>query len=148
MTLHLRPVKRSEAVEFIRRVHRHNRPPAGDLFRVGVETDDRVLVCVATAGRPIARAFDDGQTVEITRVASDGTRNATSMAYAALTRAAFALGYRRVITYTQGSEPGTSLRAAGFKVIASMKARPGWDTPARPRRASYESANRTLWEAS
>ena len=141
------PIRRAPAQEFVRRVHRHNRAPVGDLFRVGVAGPDGSLVCVGIAGRPIARAFDDGQTVEVTRVASDGTRNATSMAYAALTRAAFALGYRRVITYTQQGESGSSLRAAGYKAIAQRPPRPsGWDTPGRPRLAEYVPAQRTLWE--
>lgn len=70
------------------------------------------------------------------------------MLYAALTRAAFALGYRRVITYTQADESGASLRAAGWKVIASRPPRKGWDTVARPREdARYLPTARTLWEA-
>ena len=116
-----------------------------DLLPVIVETTGATLVCVGIAGRPVARAYDDGWTVEVTRVASDGTRNATSMAYAALTRAAFALGYRRVITYTQHGESGSSLRAAGFKVIAQRPPRAGWDAPRRSRPQPYVVSQRTLW---
>lgn len=144
-SLHLRPIRRDEAQDFVRRVHRHNRAPVGDLFRVAIENEERLLVCVGIAGRPVARAYDDGWTVEVTRVASDGTRNATSMAYAALTRAAFALGYRRVITYTQHGESGSSLRAAGFKVIAQRPPRAGWDAPGRSRPQPYVVSQRTLW---
>jgi hypothetical protein len=149
VTLHLTPVSRDVARDCVRRWHRHNAPPAGDIFRVGVATTDGTLVAVGMAGRPVARHLDDGQTIEVTRVSSDGTRNATSMLYGALTRASWALGYTRVITYTQAGETGASLRAAGWHVIAERPARPGWDTPSRPRDdAAYRPTARTLWGAS
>ena len=148
MSLHLVPISRQVAHECVTRWHRHNGAPAGDLFRVGASDEDGALVAVGIAGRPIARHYDDGQTVEVTRVSSDGTRNATSMLYGALARAAFALGYTRVITYTQADESGASLRAAGWKVIATRPSRKGWSTPSRPRDdARYMTSERTLWEA-
>jgi hypothetical protein len=147
--LHLVPVSQRVAHDCVTRWHRHNAAPRGDLFRVGAATEDGTLVAVGIAGRPVARNYDDGKTVEVTRVSSDGTRNATSMLYAALTRAAFALGYTRVITYTQANESGASLRAAGWRVLAKREATPGWDRASRPRDdAKYESTERTLWEAS
>ena len=150
MSLHLVPLSRKVAQECVTRWHRHNGAPsiAGDLFRVGAATADGTLVAVGMAGRPVARHYDDGTTIEVTRVSSDGTRNATSMLYGALTRAAFALGYQRVITYTQADESGASLRAAGWKVIATRPARKGWSSVSRPRDdARYQSTERTLWEA-
>ena len=147
--LHLVPVSRKVANDCVTRWHRHNGVPsiAGDMFRVGAATDDGTLVAVGLAGRPVARAYDDGQTIEVHRVSSDGSTNATSMLYAALTRAAFALGYTRVITYTQADETGASLRAVGWRAIAQRPARSGWSTPARPRDdAKYETTERTLWE--
>ena len=148
MTLQLVPVSQKVAKDAVRRWHRHNSAPVGDLFRVGV-ADDGVLVAVGIASRPVSREFDDGRTVEVIRVASDGTQNASSMLYGALTRGAWALGYRRVITYTRASEPGTSLRAAGWHVIAERPARKGWNAVSRPRDdRMYEQVARTLWEAS
>lgn len=148
MTLHLVPVSQRVAVDCVTRWHRHNAAPRGDLFRVGAATADGTLVAVGIAGRPVARHLDDGRTVEVTRVSSDGTRNSTSMLYAALTRAAWALGYTRVITYTQADESGSSLRGAGWRVIAERPARPGWSAPSRPRDdARYQVGDRTLWEA-
>lgn len=145
--LRLVPLSQRAARDACADWHRHNPPPRGDIFRVGVALGD-TLVCVGFAGRPVARHLDDGQTVEVTRVASSGTPNATSMTYAALTRAAFALGYRRVITYTQADEPGTSLRAAGWHVVAERPARSSWSSKSRPRDdARYLSTDRTLWEA-
>ncbi len=113
MPLRVRPVKHAEANDFVARLHRHNRPTLGAILCAGVERDGE-LVGVAIAGRPVARRLDDGRTLEVLRVCTDGTRNACSMLYAAIRKAAAALGYRSVITYTLPEEGGASLRAAGF----------------------------------
>lgn len=134
MVLDLVPIKLREAKAFVRQTHRHNDAPRGWLFGVGLEKGG-TLVAVGIAGRPVARALDDGLTVEITRIASTGERNACSKLYGALTRAAFALGYRRIVTYTLEQERGASLRAAGFERRAIVAERSGWDCPARPRKS-------------
>jgi hypothetical protein len=129
--------------------HRHHRPPIGCKFCVGVSDRDAVLRGVLIAGRPVARMLDDGMTLEVTRAATDGTSNANSMLYGAARRACFALGYRRLVTYTQANEGGASLRAAGWRVIAERPARPGWTCPSRPRDDhGVDGIPRTLWEAS
>jgi hypothetical protein len=132
ITLHLRPVSLREARAFIGTHHRHNLPPRGWKFGVGVEVEGE-LVGVAVASRPVARALDDGQTVEVVRSCTDGTKNVNSKLYGAICRAAAALGYRRVVTYTLASEPGSSLKAVGFTPEAELPVRGGWDTPSRPR---------------
>lgn len=132
VTVNLRPVTLAEARRFVGEHHRHNLPPRGWLFGVGIEVYGE-LVGVAVAGRPVARALDDGLTVEITRACTLGHGNANSMLYGALRRAAKALGYRRVYTYTLAEESGCSLRAAGFVMDAELAARPTWDTPSRAR---------------
>ncbi len=148
MSLRLCPVSLAQANEHVAAWHRHNRPVPGAKFSVGCCDQDGVLHAVAICGRPVARMFDDGDTIEVNRVASDGTRNACSMLYGACSRAAFSLGYRRVITYTQAQESGSSLRAAGWRVIASRPSRPGWSIPSRPRENDrYASSVRQLWEA-
>lgn len=148
MTLHLVPVSRQVANDCVTRWHRHNGAPVQAIIRVGAATEEGVLVAVGMAGRPVARHYDDGATLEVTRVSSDGTRNATSMLCAALTRAAFALGYTRVITYTQADESGASLRAAEWRILASRPPTKGWSRPSRPRDdARYTTSERTLWEA-
>jgi hypothetical protein len=148
MSLYLVPVSFEVARDFVEGWHRHNKPPIGHKFSIGV-ADDGVLVGVAVVGRPVARAYDDGLTLEVNRTATDGTPNANSMLYGAAWRAAKALGYQRLITYTQADETGASLRAAGWRVVAELASRRGWDTPSRPRdNASYLATTRTLWEAS
>ena len=108
------PITHAEANEFVRRLHRHNKPTLGAILCAAVENDGAVCG-VAIAGRPIARHFDDGESLEILRVCTDGTRNACSMLYAAIRKAGRALGYKRILTYTLPDEGGASLRAAGFK---------------------------------
>ena len=126
------PITLKTAKEFVMAHHRHNRPPVGHKFSVGLESDG-VLIGVAVAGRPVARMLDDGLTLEVTRTCTDGTQNANSMLYGAVWRAAKAMGYRRVITYTQGEESGASLRAVGWVRDKELAARAGWDAPSRPR---------------
>lgn len=120
----------------------------GCKFCIGVADEDGVLRGVAIVGRPVARMYDNGQTLEVNRTATDGSPNANSMLYAAAWRAAKALGYTRLVTYTQAAETGASLRAAGWRVVAQRPARPGWDVPSRPRQLNgSEQMPRTLWEA-
>lgn len=111
--LEIFPVTLGQANDFVARLHRHSKPTVGHKFSVGVKADG-VLCGVAIIGRPVARRLDDGVTVEVTRLCTDGTFNACSMLYAAARRAAKALGYRRIYTYTLPQEGGSSLRAAGF----------------------------------
>lgn len=147
MSLRLVPVSLAVANEHVAAWHRHNKPVIQCVFRVGAADDEGVLRAVAIVENPKARGSADGQTLEVTRVASDGTHNACSLLYGACARATFALGYTRLITYTQATESGSSLRAAGYRLIASRPARRGWDTPSRPRdNATYGSVPRQLWE--
>lgn len=147
-SLRLVPVSLAQANEHVAAWHRHNHPVPGSKFQVGVADEDGVLHAVAIVGRPVARAYDDGDTLEVVRVASDGTKDACSMLYGACRRAAFALGFRRLVTYTQAAEGGASLRAAGYRVIGERPARTGWSVPSRPRdNGRYVPSNRQLWEA-
>ncbi|BDH07228.1 XF1762 family protein [Streptomyces seoulensis] len=146
--LHLVPVRSRDAKEFVRLWHRHHPPPVGQIFSVGAADEAGVLRAVAVVGRPVARHLDDGTTLEVTRTASDGTPNANSLLYGAAWRAAKALGYRCLITYTQAGESGASLRGAGWRVLAQRPPRPGWHTSSRPRtdHGPVQIA-RTLWQA-
>lgn len=130
--LKLRPITMQDAKTVVGKWHRHNKPPLGGLFSVAAEAGGEV-VGVVTAGRPVARPLDDGRTVELTRNCTDGHRNACSFLYGAARRAAIALGYQRVYTYTLQSEGGSSLRAAGFVVDEVLEPRASWSCPSRPR---------------
>jgi hypothetical protein len=103
-------------------------------------------VGVVTVGRPVARHFDNGWTAEVTRCCvAEGNKNAASMLYGAAWRAARAMGYARLITYTLIEEPGTSLRAAGWKTIGQTEGG-SWNTPSRPRVDKAPLGKKTLWE--
>ncbi|MER8030732.1 XF1762 family protein [Streptomyces bauhiniae] len=146
--LHLVPVKQKDAKAFVAEWHRHHKPPAGAVFCVGAADDEAVLRAVAMVGRPVSRMLDDGQTLEVTRTATDGAFNANSLLYGAAWRAAQALGYTRLLTYTQDGESGASLRGAGWRVIAQIPPRKGWDCPSRPREShGVDQIVRLRWEA-
>jgi hypothetical protein len=145
-SLRLIPVSFEAACQFVAEWHRHHLPPTGHKFSIGLG-DGHLLVGVAIVGRPVARHLDNGQTLEVLRTATDGTPHANSMLYGAAWRATKALGYRRLITYTQAGETGSSLRGAGWRIVAERPARPGWDMPSRPRVSRNANVQRTLWEA-
>jgi len=135
MDAHVCPITLREAKAFILENHRHNDPPHGHKFSIGLKQDGR-LVGVVVVGQPIARRNCDGYTAEITRCCVlEGQRNANSRLYATAIRAAQAMGYKRVITYTLPEESGASLKAVGFLHDGLTKCNPnGWDMPGRPRR--------------
>ena len=143
--LSLCPISRKEARLFVELHHRHAGPPPGDIFRVAVH-DGEEIVGVAIVGRPVARLEDDGRTVELTRLAvSEGHSNAASMLLGAVRRAAFALGYRRLVTMTLQSESGSSLRAAGYRLLGERPDR-NWNCPGRPR-VERNTGPKLKWEA-
>jgi hypothetical protein len=141
----------AEANAFVRAHHRHHRPVVGHVFSIGAATADsldagaRKIVGVAIVGRPVARSRDDGVTAEITRLATDGTENACSFLYGASARAAFALGFKRIGTYILASEPGTSLAAAGWRLIGEVRGR-SWSCPSRPRIDKHPTQGKLLFE--
>ena len=101
-------IELGEANAFVEQLHRHHKPVVGHLFSIGAEQDGKI-VGVAIVGRPVSRHRDDGTCAEVTRLCTDGTKNACSFLYGACARAAFAIGYRKIGTYILASEPGTSL---------------------------------------
>jgi len=149
MTLRLIPVTFADACGFVAMWHRHLDAPIGHKFSIGVADEAEVLRGVAIVSRPVARSYDNGLTLEVTRLATDSTPNAGSMLYAAAWRAARALGYRRLVTYIiADEETGASLRAAGYRIVAQRPPRTGWTTPSRPREdRGADGIPRTLFEA-
>lgn len=146
MTLSLQPITLTEARVFVTRHHRHHGAPTGGLFAVAV-TDGETVRGVAVIGRPVSRMLDNGWSAEVTRVCTLGEKNAPSMLYAAAWRAARALGYRRLLTYTLVREPGTSLRAAGWREVGRTEDARGWNRPGRPRVDTHPLEQKRIWEA-
>jgi hypothetical protein len=145
VTLALVPITLREANAFVAAHHRHHPPSRGCIACVAVSANDNI-VGVAIIGRPKARKAQDGWTAEVTRVATDGTRNACSMLYGAAWRACKALGYRRLITYTLPSESGASLRAAGWKLIGEAGGG-SWSRSSRPRVDTHPTQVKLRWGA-
>lgn len=142
--LEIQPITLKEARKFVSLHHRHHKAPQGGLFAIGVNSESEV-VGVIIVGRPVARVLDNGYTAEVTRCCTTGEKNAPSMLYAAAWRAARAMGYQRLITYTLESEPGTSLFAAGWKYVG--RAGGGtWNRKGRPRVDTHPIEQKKLWE--
>jgi hypothetical protein len=99
------PLTVAAANRVVAKIHRHHGacPPALAYFCVGAVSDGR-LCGAAIVGRPANRNSEDGQTAEVLRVATDGTRNACSFLYGVSARAATTLGFARIITYTLDTE--------------------------------------------
>jgi hypothetical protein len=148
MGLELRPISFRDACAFIRLHHRHHPAPRGWKFGVAAARDGEV-VGVVMVGRPVARLLDDGSTLEVTRLCTieeASAKNAASLLYSVAWRAARALGYHRLITYTLCEEAGVSLRAAGWRPIRQTRGGT-WSRPSRPRATTSPTGSKVLWEA-
>lgn len=144
--LELMPMTRDDALAFIEAHHRHHGKPAGHCFAIGLHRSG-VVVGVAMVGRPVSRVLQDGWTAEVTRLCViDGERNACSKLYGACWRAARAIGYRRLITYTLPEEGGASLRGAGWKCIGEAGGG-SWSRKERPRVDKHPTQRKLRWEA-
>lgn len=126
------PLHLKQANDFVRRLHRHSNPTVGCEFAVGCELGGK-LVGVAIAGRPVCRRHDDGRSLEILRVCTDGTPNACSFLYGRVARLARLMGNTRVLTYTLEKESGASLKAVGARITGRVEPQE-WSVPSRPRR--------------
>lgn len=134
------PVSLELANTFVGMYHRHHFPVVGHKFSIGALAGEE-LVGVVIVGRPVSRHRDDGLTLEVTRLCTDGTKNACSFLYGAAARAAFALGYARIGTYIRKDEPGVSLTAAGWRLIGETPGR-SWSVPSRSPSAARATKSR------
>lgn len=143
--LSIMPIEQSSAFDYIKKYHRHLGAPAGAKFCVSAVNGEGVIVGVATCGRPSSRMLQDGVTAEVTRCATDGTKNACSMLYRSCIRAWRAMGGRRLYTYTLPHEGGASLRAAGF-ILDSDRAGGGqWSRAKRSRAPALLPGIKLRW---
>lgn len=139
-----KPLTQKEAAEFIAPYHRHHGPVRGDKHRVGAVRNDGVLVGVVQVGRPVSRMLDDGKTLEVVRLCTDGSKNVCSYLYAKAARIAFELGYDRIITYILENEPGTSLEAAGW-MYDGITNGGEWGRESRPRETKAPTCPKQRW---
>ena len=131
MTLEIVPIRQKEAMYYVDQYHRHHKAPRGSIYQLAV-SDGVKIVGVAIIGRPVSRNLDNGLTLEITRLCTDGTKNACSKLYASAWKVAKGLGYKRLVTYILNSENGASLKASSWLEVG--RAGGGtWDRKERPR---------------
>ena len=142
--LEIVPLNLTEAKFFVDRFHRHHRASVGGFFAVGCSCGPDI-VGVAIVGRPVSRMLDDGWTAELTRLCTTGTPHVASKLYAACWRAARAMGWKKLITYILSSEPGTSLKAAGWKCLGECGGGT-WSRKARPRVDCHPTQRKIRWE--
>lgn len=115
-----------EANAYVEKHHRHHGRVVGHKWSLAAYKDGHICG-VAIVGRPTGRYLDDGHTLEVTRLCTDGTRNACSALYSACARRAKREGYEKIITFILQSEPGTSLKAAGWTLEAKKAGKPRWN---------------------
>ena len=139
------PISLAEANVFVEQHHRHHGVVKIHKFSVAVSAAEEICG-VAIVNRPVARMLDDGWTLEVHRCCTDGTKNAASALYGACRRATFALGYKKLITYTLNTEKGTSLTAAGFKCLGEAGGG-SWNAPSRPRVDKHPTQGKLKWES-
>jgi hypothetical protein len=144
MKAYIAPVSLANANAFVEAHHRHHKKVVGHKFSIGLYLGD-ALRGVAIVGRPVSRHRDDGFTLEVNRCCTDGIDNGCSMLYGAARRAAFAMGYRKLITYTLADESGSSLNGAGWKCLGERRGG-SWSVPSRPRVDKHPTGTKTLWE--
>jgi len=130
------PLNLGTANQFILENHRHHTKVRGFKFCIGIKDRHEKLRGVAIAGRPVSRHRDNGLTLEVTRLCTDGIYNGCSKLYSAVARIAKEMGYAQVITYTLDCEIGSSLRASGWKCDGTS---PGgvWSPSHRPRNKQF-----------
>lgn len=140
------PLSLRDANTFIQEHHRSHKPVKFHLFSIGaVFNGDLVGVCIVF--RPAARKLDDGFTAEVSRLATDGSRNACSFLLSRARRAAFAMGFTKIQTYTRPEEGGASLRASGWE-FAGERGGVSWDMPSRPRKDKHPVGAKHFWVSS
>lgn len=138
------PISLREANSFVETHHRHHGPVVGHKFSIAAIKSGTV-VGVVIVGRPVSRHRDDGETLEVTRLCTDGTKNACSFLYGAAAKAAFALGFNRIGTYISPEEGGASLRAANWRLIGETPGK-SWSVASRPRIDQHPLGQKQLWE--
>jgi hypothetical protein len=144
MRIKLSPITHKAAKAFVADHHRHLKAPAGAVFVLSVTDEAGEIRGVAIVGRPVARMLDDGLTLEVTRVATDGARNACSMLYGAAVRIAKSMGYEKIVTYTLPEEGGASLRASNW--LSDGQAGGGnWGRVSRDRENAERPEVKTRW---
>ena len=132
------------ANQYVAEKHRHHKPNRGHKFSIGLMKQDN-LIGVAICGRPVSRGSDDGFTLEVSRLCTEGAENACSKLYGACARIAKEMGYKKIQTYILKSELGISLKASGW-IMEAITAGGQWNyTNGKPRRTDQPTEPKQRW---
>ena len=119
-------LKLSEAQAFVKRFHRHSKPLKRHMFSIGAYSNFLMwseglcfpsgLEGIVTVDRCSSAWSKERNFVEIRRVclSPKAKKNTASFLIGKAKTACFAMGYSKIVTYTQPHESGASLLAAGF----------------------------------
>ena len=135
-------VELKEANQFVAELHRHHKPVRGHRFSIGAEHDGKLVGCVIV-GRPVARQTNQKTIAEVTRLVTDGTKNACSFLYGRAARAAKELGFEAIQTFILPSESGISLKASGWQNSGPTKLG-DWHTRSN-RRTDQPEGRKVKW---
>lgn len=115
MSLRIKPLTLSQANELVEKWHRHHKKVQGHRFSLGL-WDESIndYVGAAIVGRPVCNNVEQYGVAEVTRLVTNGTKNACSALYGACARVAKEMGFQKIQTYILQDEPGTSLKACGW----------------------------------
>lgn len=153
--LEIRPISLKQANTYVELNHRHHRKTQGHKFSLGVY-ENGVLHGVCIVGRPLSRYLDDGMTLEVLRLCTDGHKNACSILYARSARIAKEMGYNKIITYILAEESGNSLVACGWNLEELNVGGGSWENCTRregeyhqmsifPEREKYPIGKKQRW---
>lgn len=139
------PIELKQANEYVKENHRHHDPVYRDKFRFACVDENGGMHGVIQVARPVSRILDNGKTLEVVRLCTDGYPNACSFLYSKAARIAKEMGYAKIITYILDSEDGASLKAAGWKKEADTQGNRTWDCPSRPRQTTAPICSKQRW---
>lgn len=134
-----------EANDFVTEHHRHHKKVLSHRFSIRVVDGGGITRGVAIVGRPVCRHYDFRKVLEVTRLCTDGTKNACSILYAAAARIGRELGYETIQTYILDSESGTTLRAAGWEFASETRGHQWVRSDGSPRRTDQPTCDKQRW---
>lgn len=138
--LEIKPITLRKANEVIEKLHRHHKKARGCRFCLAVYENGR-LCGVAIAGRSVARKCDFETVLEITRCATDGTKNAITKLYGAIVRASRPMGYKIVQTYILPDEGEPLFVLVDFNLMVNQKGVHGQEKIEHEERTSQKVKN-------
>lgn len=127
MALRVVPLTLKQANELVASDHRHHKPAQGHRFSIGAVLDG-LTVGACIVGRPVAPKTNQYTICEVTRLVTNGTKNACSLLYSASARAARAMGFVHIQTFILETECGISLKAAGWEFDGWSEGGDGWQS--------------------